>query len=81
FTRIYTRGQFLFVETKSLGTTKPAPLKTGERYITKDTPVYARTVLSSKTSLSLKRGQLVTIYGTKGNYTRIFTQGNYYFIP
>ncbi|WP_455331583.1 NlpC/P60 family protein [Exiguobacterium profundum] len=81
FTRIYTRGQFLFVETKSLGKTKPAPLKTGERYITKNTPVYARTVLSSKTSLSLKRGQLVTIYGTKGNYTRIFTKGNYYFVP
>ncbi|WDH75368.1 C40 family peptidase [Exiguobacterium marinum] len=81
FTRIYTRDQFLFVETKSLGKTKPAPLKTGQRYITKSTPIYARTILSSKTSLSLKRGQLVSIYGTKGNYTRIFTKGNYYFIP
>ncbi|WP_240542885.1 C40 family peptidase [Exiguobacterium qingdaonense] len=81
FTRIFTRGQFFFVETTSLGKTKPAPLKTGQRYITKNTPIYARTILSSKTSLSLKRGQLVSIYGTKGGYTRIFTKGNYYFIP
>lgn len=81
FTRVYYNGHFVFVETASLGTTEPPYLKTGQRYITKNTPVYARTMKSSKTTLSLKRGQLVYIYGTRGSYTRIFTQGNYYFIP
>lgn len=81
FTRVYYNGQYVFVESASLGTTEPPYLKTGQRYITKNTPVYARTMKSSKTTLSLKRGQLVYIYGTRGSYTRIFTKGNYYFVP
>ncbi|MBR2759344.1 MAG: C40 family peptidase [Exiguobacterium sp.] len=80
-TRIDMGGRFAYVETALLGTKEHAPLKTGQRYITKDTPIYARTSLSSKTTLTLKRGQLINVYGTKGGYTRIFTKGKYYFVP
>ena len=81
FTRIYVNGQFVFVETAALKTTPPPFLKTGQRYVQKATPLYSGTSLSTKTSLSLKRGQLVNIYGTERNYTRVSSNGKFYFVP
>ncbi|EPE62385.1 nlpC/P60 family protein [Exiguobacterium sp. S17] len=81
FTRIFTNGQFLFVESKWLKTTPPPFLKTGQRYIQKETPLYTGASLSTKTNFKLKRGQLVNVYGTSGNYTRVSSNGKFYFVP
>ncbi|TCI22559.1 C40 family peptidase [Exiguobacterium sp. SL-9] len=75
--RVFVNGQYRFVETSHTSTKKPAPLKTGQRYITKSTTLYSE---SFKPVGTLKRGALVTIYGTHGKYTRVFTGGQYRFV-
>lgn len=80
FTRLYTKGEFVYIETKTLGTKKPTYAKTGQRYTMKQTPVYERAA-KSKTVATLKRGQLINIYGTEGAYTRVFTNGSFSYIP
>ncbi|WP_138858925.1 C40 family peptidase [Exiguobacterium mexicanum] len=75
--RVFTGGQYRFVQTNHTSTTKPAPLKTGQRYITKSAPLYSE---SFKQVGTLKRGSLVNIYGTHGKYTRVFTGGQYRFV-
>ncbi|WP_214823637.1 SH3 domain-containing C40 family peptidase [Exiguobacterium sp. s28] len=75
--RVFTGGQYRFVQTSHTSTTKPAPLKTGQRYITKNATLYSE---SFKQIGTLKRGALVNIYGTYGKYTRVFTGGQYRFV-
>lgn len=75
--RVFTGGQYRFVQTSHTSTTKPAPLKTGQRYITKNATLYSE---SFKQIGTLKRGSLVNIYGTYGKYTRVFTGGQYRFV-
>lgn len=75
--RVYTGGQYRFVQTSHTSTTKPAPLKTGQRYITKNATLYSE---SFKQVGTLKRGSLVNIYGTYGKYTRVYTGGQYRFV-
>ncbi|ERG67825.1 SH3 domain-containing C40 family peptidase [Exiguobacterium chiriqhucha] len=75
--RVFTGGQFRFIQTNHTSTTKPAPLKTGQRYITKNAPLYNE---SFKQVGTLKRGSFVNIYGTHGKYTRVYTGGQYRFV-
>lgn len=79
FTRLFTKGEFVYIETKALGTKKPTYAKTGQRYLLKQTPVYERAA-KSKTVATFKRGQLVNIYGTEGAYTRVYVNGAYRFV-
>lgn len=79
FTRLFTKGQFVYVETSLLGTAKPTYQKTGQRYLTKETPVYERAA-NSKVVTTFKRGQLVNVYGTEGAYTRVRVGGQYRFV-
>ncbi|TCI77822.1 hypothetical protein EVJ20_07625 [Exiguobacterium sp. SH0S1] len=79
-TRVFVRGQFVYVDSKDMGTTKPTYKKTGGRYIMKQTPIYQH-ASSTKVVGAFKRGQLVNIYGTEGAYTRVFVNGIFYFVP
>lgn len=81
FTRIFVNNQFFFVESSKLGNAIPPYLTTGKRYILKNTPLYSRSSKKSKTTLTLKRGQYVNVYGTPGAYTRVLVKGKYYFVP
>ncbi len=79
FTRLFTKGQFVYVETKALGTSKPTYKKTGQRYAQVDAPLYG--TANRKTSVgSIKRGQLVSVYGTDGAFTRLFTKGQFVYV-
>lgn len=80
FTRVSLNGTYVFVESKALGAKAPAPLKTGMRYILKNTPVYATASSATKVA-QLKRGQYVNIYGTVGSYTRVYVNGTFSFVP
>lgn len=81
FTRVFINGQFYFVESNKLGTKRPPYLSTGKLYVLKNTPLYSSASNSFKTTLSFKRGEQITIYGTSGAYTRVQVKGTYYFVP
>lgn len=79
-TRLYVGGQFVYIDSNDIGTTKPTYQKTGVRYILKQTPIYRQA--APKNSIgTFKRGHLVNIYGTEGAYTRVFINGTFHFIP
>jgi len=78
YSRILFRGQYAYVLTNTLATTK-VYAKTGLRYASKPTSIFKDT--TAKTIVrTMKRAEQIDIYGTSGSYTRVKTGSVYGYV-
>lgn len=79
YARVLTKNGFVFVKQTDLIDKMPTYSKTGSRYVQADIPIY-RDLDKKETVGTFKRDQKIDVYGTDHNFTRVFINGQFYFV-